>query len=569
MEEQGYWNRLIGHRYSRRAALRGGAAVTTLLGLGVSDIACSSTKGKSSNSASSGAASGSASGPRPTGATTSARRGGTLNVVHDTFPGIAVDPMSDIGAESGWLGGIYANGLLRIRDPKVYGTWTIEGDIAEKWEQPDPVTLIFHLRTGVKFHNLPPVNGRDLTAEDVKWNFDRYSSKDPSVARNALFQAIDAIQVSDSQTVTMKLKYHHYALPYLIGQPQTLMMSKEVFAQDGGFGKRLIGTGPFQNKSFNLESQIAFDRNPVYFKQGQPYADAVVVNIIPDVSARLAKIRSGQVQIDEDVPYVQVQALKQSNSRMHIEQYGGNYHWFIGFNCRPGSPVADVRVRQALQAALDPQKFIDILADGQGKRNPALWWWMQPWVIDTSAAYKIDPQKSKQLLAVAGVPSDYDLPVLVTGSDAPGQAAPFIEVAVDQWKQVGIKSHIETLDAGVYNKRVFSDHTFQCYGGNAPAHEDPDRLFLVFFKSTSPTNSYGWKNAAFDKAQDADVAAMTEAERKQALLTSQQIYIEQAPNIETYTAYLFAASQPNVAGYRPTASRGSAMRFLDEVYLTS
>ena len=150
------------------------------------------------------------------------------------------------------------------------GTFTIEPDLAERWEEPDDTTVVFHLRKGVRWQNKPPVNGRELTAEDVKFTFDRFLTEKANPLRFML-DPVDRVEVVDRYTVRFRLKEPFVWLLNMLANPTgTWIVAREVVDKYGDLKKpeTAIGTGPFILERYEPNVKTVFKRNPDYFRTG-------------------------------------------------------------------------------------------------------------------------------------------------------------------------------------------------------------------------------------------------------------------------------------------------------------
>src|SRR5712691_2685651 len=177
------------------------------------------------------------------------------------------------------------------------GTFIVESDLAERWEELDDTTYVFHLRQGVKWHNKPPVNGRELVAEDVKFTYDRFLTESGN-ANRYLLDSVDRIEVVDRYTVKFLLKEPYVWFLSVLAYPQSMwIVAPEVVQQFGDLKKAesAIGTGPFLLERYEPNVKTIFKRHPDYYRDGQPYVDAVEWIVIPDESTGLAMYRTGQI----------------------------------------------------------------------------------------------------------------------------------------------------------------------------------------------------------------------------------------------------------------------------------
>ena len=177
------------------------------------------------------------------------------------------------------------------------GTFTVEPHLAERWEALDDTTYVFHLRHGVKWHNKPPVNGRELVADDVKFTFERFLSEKGNADRH-LLEAVDRIEVVDRYTVKFVLKEPYVWLVEVLATPRSMwIIAPEVVKQFGDLKKpeSTIGTGPFLLERYEPNVKTVFTRNPDYFLKDQPYVDGVEWLVLEDESTGLAMYRTGQI----------------------------------------------------------------------------------------------------------------------------------------------------------------------------------------------------------------------------------------------------------------------------------
>src|SRR5215468_10501905 len=179
------------------------------------------------------------------------------------------------------------------------GTFPIEPDLAERWETPDDTTYIFHLRKGVKWHNKPPLKGREFVAEDVKFTYDRFLTDQGNQLRE-LLEPVERVEVVDRYTVQILLKEPFVWLLDVLARPQAMwIIAPEVVQQYGDLKKpeTAIGTGPFLLERYEPNVKAVFKRHPAYFRTGLPWVDGVEWLVIDDDSTRLAMYRTRQLDV--------------------------------------------------------------------------------------------------------------------------------------------------------------------------------------------------------------------------------------------------------------------------------
>jgi len=157
------------------------------------------------------------------------------------------------------------------------GTFTVEPHLAERWEAPDDLTYVFHLRRGVTWHNKPPLHGRELVAEDVKFTFDRFLTEKGNTQRE-LLRSVDRVEVVDRYTVQFVLKEPFVWLVHLLANPFSMwIIAPEVVQHFGDLKKpeSAIGTDLFLLERSEPNVKTVFKRTPAYFLTDQPYIDGV------------------------------------------------------------------------------------------------------------------------------------------------------------------------------------------------------------------------------------------------------------------------------------------------------
>src|SRR5262245_1554373 len=243
------------------------------------------------------------------------------------------------------------------------GTFIVEPDLAERWEAPDDTTYIFHLRQGVRWHNKPPVNGRELVAEDVKFTVDRFLTVDGNPERQ-LLESVDRIEVVDRYTVKFLLNEPFVWLLNILASAICMwIIAPEVVEKYGDLKKveTAIGTGPFLLERYEPNVKIVFRRNPDYFRPSLPHVDGVEWLVLDDESTALAMYRTGQLDVGPglqwDVRQADVESLKHSHPHLRYQDMQSNTSTTIWMRTdKP--PFHDVRVRRALSHAIAPPGII-------------------------------------------------------------------------------------------------------------------------------------------------------------------------------------------------------------------
>src|SRR5216117_585887 len=240
----------------------------------------------------------------------------------------------------------------------------LKGDLAESWQSnADARVWTFKLRQGVKWQNLPPLNGRELVAADVKYCFEAYAKEG---VQAFTFQEIEAIETPDRYTLRVHLKTPNTLFPQNVAEHVAIIFAREVLEEDGDLKKRLIGTGPYILKEHTRKVRVVLARNPDYLDQGRPYIDEYHILSTPDAATRLAAFRSGQSDIIWRASVSDVEAIRKTNPNVQVQAYSNTLAPFGVALAQDRPPFNDVRVRRAISMAIDRQKQVDTVFEGHG-----------------------------------------------------------------------------------------------------------------------------------------------------------------------------------------------------------
>src|SRR5439155_647271 len=195
---------------------------------------------------------------------------------------------------------------------------TLKGDLAESWQSsPDHRVWTFKLRQGVKWHNVPPLNGRELVAADVKHCFEAYAKEG---VQSFTFREIEGMETPDKHTLRVHLQSPNVLFPQNLAEPITVIFAREVLEEDGDLKKRLIGTGPYLLKEHTRKVRVVLARNPDYFDKGRPYVDEYTILSTPDAATRLAAFRTGQSDILWLASLGEVETVRKTNPAQLVQQ---------------------------------------------------------------------------------------------------------------------------------------------------------------------------------------------------------------------------------------------------------
>jgi peptide/nickel transport system substrate-binding protein len=415
-ERSNYWQPATPVRYSRRTILRGASIAAAGLAGGAM-LACKTTNSGSSNAAQTAQGQSVSSligrtGPDPKSETPV--RGGTLNWYMNSNPP-TFDPTLTVSALTSTA---ISPVMSRLFRPKLYwdvasgNNQELEPELAVSVESPDAVTWTVKLRQDAAFHNIAPVNGRALDAEDVKATFTRAAS--PASANRGSLLMIDpaAIQTPDKNTVVFKLKFPYASFRDVLASGSSgWLLSREAAAGDYDPAKKAIGTGPFTMESYTPDIGLTYKRNAAWFEKNHPYIDGAKIAIITDPAQRFAQFTGGHLDYivlgtaPDDLKTLQEQNPKAETIR-NWDAGAPVVYFQLG---DPNSPFQDIRLRQAVSLAIDRATFGNVILDGHWTQGWTLPESYGKWAIqmddlppETQQWYKFDLPRAKQLVEQAG-----------------------------------------------------------------------------------------------------------------------------------------------------------------------
>ncbi|MGH7355265.1 MAG: ABC transporter substrate-binding protein [Candidatus Rokuibacteriota bacterium] len=385
------------------------------------------------------------------------------------------------------------------------GTFPLEGDLAESWSQPNETTYVFKLRKGVKWQAKPPVNGRELTADDVVYTVDRFLTVKGN-ANAYMLKAVDKVEATDKYTVKFTLKEPFAWFPDMLANPMAVcIVAKECVEKFGDLKKpeSVVGTGPWMLDVYKPNQGLSFVRNPSYFVPGLPYIDRVEMVVDEDNASRIASFLAGKYDLGWEFPgqinrtdWVQIKDnLKQRRPHLQTREFPANVQSHISMRTDQ-KPFSDVRVRQAMSLAMDRQGILDAVAEGVGVINPPVPAALKEWSIpidqlgEEAKYYKPDLKEAKRLMAAAGYPNGFQSSVCFHGygSTVLMDAAALV---LKYLKDIGIDAKLDTKEYGAYISTCFyGQFPSMTYGPQTPFLEPDNFLFGQYYPGETKNQSH-------------------------------------------------------------------------------
>jgi peptide/nickel transport system substrate-binding protein len=327
--------------------------------------------------------------------------------------------------------------------------------LAESWRIVNDTTWEFKLRRGVKFHN-----GEPFTAQSVKATIDY--ALDPATkshfAGAAYWGLVKEVQVVDDFTVRFITKQPWPNLVDSAASTNSLIMPAKALKELGPqkLAEKPIGTGPFRFVEWKRDERLVLDRNPDYW-QGPADVSRVTFRFIPEFSARMAALLSGEIDIMKDVPPHAVEAVEKSGRATLRATVSSRINYLALVTLKPG-PMQDIRVRRAMNHAVDVDELIKQVLKGRASRMCGP---LAPANVDYAPAecYKYDPARAQALLKEAGVdPAKLQLTLDTPSGRYPLDKDVSLAIAA-QLQRLGIKVNVVVNEWGTHLDKIKNRNT--------------------------------------------------------------------------------------------------------------
>nr|WP_276206128.1 MULTISPECIES: ABC transporter substrate-binding protein [Thioclava] len=335
----------------------------------------------------------------------------------------------------------------------VPGTTELRPGLAESYEISDDGTVFtFHLRKGVKFHN-----GREMTAEDVKYSLDRVTTPATQSPGAGFFGSIkgydamadgsatslEGVTVVDPYTVKIELSRADATFLHVMALNFASVVPKEAVDEYGtDFGKHPVGTGAFKLADWTIGQQLVFQKNADYWREGIPYLDTITFEVGQEPIVALLRLQKGEVDVPGDgIPPAKFNEVMNNPDEAKRVVMGGQLHTgYITLNTQM-APFDKVEVRRAMNMAINKDRIVQMINGRATPANQPLPPSMPGYTKDYEG-YPFDQEKAKQMLADAGYPDGFETELYVMNTDP----NPRIAQAIQQdLSQIGVKVDIKAL----------------------------------------------------------------------------------------------------------------------------
>jgi peptide/nickel transport system substrate-binding protein len=451
----------------------------------------------------------------------------------------------------------------------------LQGELAERWEvSRDEMTITFHLRKGVTWHD-----GEAFTARDVDFTYRYMIDPKTPTAYAESFRQIRAAEVVDPHTY--RVTYEKPYAPALLSWAGAPILPSHILAAPWKAGVDLrttqqnrhpVGTGPYVFKGWKTGEKVVLEANPEYF-EGRPYINRVVYRVIPDQSTIFLELKARNIDSAGLTP---IQYRRQTEypafqKNFNKYRYVANAYAYLGFNLRDPR-FQDRRVRQAMAYAIDKQEIVDGVLLGLGRPavgpyKPGTWWYR-----DDLQPYPYDPDRAKALLAEVGWKDTNGDGLL----DKDGQPFRFTirtnqgnqvrqqtaEIIQRRLRAIGIDVQIHIVEWAAFINTFVLKRNFEALILGWSLGLDPDQYDIWHSSKTAPDelNHISYQNPRVDELLEAGRRTFDEARRKAIYGELQAVMAEEQPVVFLYVPDALPVVSSRVHGIEP-APAGIAYNF--------
>jgi len=472
-------------------------------------------------------------------------RGGTLKVLY--MEPTHLNPAIVSGTPTGVPGTQLFAGLLQFDEkfqPRPY--------LATKWEvSPDGRTYTFHLQKGATFHD-----GKPITSEDVAFSLDIVSKNHPFGV--AMFRAVDKVDTSDPHVAVFKLK-HPYPAFLAATHPLLLPIIPKHIYGEGEIRKnpaniKPVGSGPFRFVEWKKGQHIILERNPNFFRKGQPYLDRIIIEFINDPAARTVALETGATHF---VPFSYIgspEDIRSLEKMPHLATTTKGYEaigaraWFAVNVRKP--PLNNLKVRKAIAHLIDKEFMVNDILMGIGKAATGPFRYTNPFYNSNVQKYEFNVNKANQLLDEAGYKKGADGIRFALNLDwIPGAATnqSTCEYLKEQLKKAGINATLRPVpDFPSWAAKV-SKWDFDLNLDVVFDYPDPvigiERMYISpNIKNLIWTNTMGYNNPEVDRLFAEAQVEQNFEKRKRMYHQAQEILVDELPilwhlEVEYYLFY--------------------------------
>ena len=415
----------------------------------------------------------------------------------------------------------------------------LEPGLAESWEKIDDLTFEFKLKQGVKFHN-----GEELKASDVEFTLLRAKE---SANVGHIVGAIETIEIIDDYTVRIATAEPFAPLLAHLAHPGASILSEKAVTDAGDdYGQAPVGTGAFKFEKWTNGDSIELIRFDEYHGE-LPKIKNLTFRNIAEATNRTINLETGEIDIAYDILPSDLSRIEEDEN-LELYRAVNLSTTYIGFNAQK-KPFDDVRVRQAINYAVDVESIIGAVMEGVGEQangplGPNVWGSNQ-----SLEPYGYEVEKAKALLAEAGYADGFKTTIWTNDNKTRMDIA---EIVQNQLKAVNIEAEVQVVEWGAYlDGTARGEHDMFILGWTTVTGDADYGLYALYHSSQfgDAGNRTFYGNERVDELLDKARVAVDTAEREALYLEAQQIIRDEAPWIFLYSGEYLDATRANVGGF--------------------
>src|SRR5271170_3204874 len=470
-------------------------------------------------------------------------------------------------AQSERVGGLIFDALVKKDEHYELQPW-----LATRWEQPDALTWVFHLRDGVRFHD-----GRPLEAPDVAYTIESLIDGSLVTAKGGSFATVDRVEVRDRLTVVVRMKRPDAGLLFNMSDGLFGVVPR---GSGKDFGLRPVGSGPFKFVSAVQDKEVIVERNHDYWADGvdrvRPVAagarrvERIRFTVVPDTITSALELKKGSADLASNVVTLDMVHTLEEESNLKVESGAGSPVVYVTFNVTDPL-LKDKRVRQAVACAIDRQAIVDAIWRGQARLANTLLPTGHWAANDERTRYPHDVARAQRLLAEAGFPAGKDgVRMRLTMKTSTDETTRLMAAVLQQQlRGAGIALEIRSTEFGTFysdvTKGAFQIYALRWIGSN----EDPDIFRYAYGSGSFPPkggNRGRYSNPRVDALLAEASASSDRAVRTKDYVEVQQILAEELPGIPLWYPNNEVVHTRRIVNVRPRPSGN--FDFLREAEIT-
>ena len=449
-----------------------------------------------------------------------------------------------------WGPGLAYSRMLRFESGPDIGlpSLAVECDLCESWTMEDQTTFEFELRDGVRWQNIPPVNGRELTANDIVFSYNRQRQTD--LPNSALLAAVSDVEAPQPDRVRISLLVPDADFTVSLADGHSKIVAPEAVELNGDLRNGpTIGTGPWVLVETRPNQSHLFESNPTYFEEGLPFAESLLVQILPDGPTRDAAFKVGAIDVNQMAPM----EWREFHERRPEAPFVMFMEVGVGLEVAmktSAPPFDEVDLRRAAFYAMDPWQAINDIWLGSAYVSlgfpPAGPEWMLP--VPQLKAYFDRPELARDLLMQA---SDAPVPISIKVGDFGEAYMAHAQLIAYEMEAVGFAPTLDLVNRRVFGEHVWLGGEYQMFVGPTSPVTSPNGYLVPVLHSMGRWNTAEFRDAELDILIEAQAQEYDREKRKRLVHRIQRLLLQKAYRFMPATSVSIWAWWPRVQNLHP------------------